>query len=193
MFTQKYKYKFKVITALSIASLVTLSACTSVPEETVMIVNPTVNDEVYSFHTHQLVNGYTDRLAHDLFKNLRGRDITQSVVVTSFVNLDGTLQNTQKLGNLVSESLLGQVQAYEIPIIDIHLMGGVNITPTGDYAFSRDVSEILYSHKAGYILAGVLIKNERGFTVNARIMDLRTKNIVSAASTFIPTYVVDAI
>lgn len=191
MFTKKYK--LKVIKVLSVASLVTLSACTSMPEETVMIVSPTANDEVYSFHTHQLVDGYTDRLAHDLFKNLRGRDITQSVAVTSFVNLDGTLQNTQKLGNLVSESLLGQVQAYDIPIIDIHLMGGVSITSTGDYAFSRDINEMLYSHKAGYVLSGVLIRNERGFTVNARIMDLRTKHIVSAASTFIPSYVVDAI
>jgi len=115
------------------------------------------------------------------------------VVVTSFVKFDDTLQSTQKFGNLLSESLLGQIQAYDIPIIDIHLMGGVNITPTGDYIFSRDVNEMLFERKTGYVLSGVLIRNERGFIVNARIMDLKTKHIVSAASTFIPSYVTDAI
>ena len=197
MFTRKYK--LKVVMLLSIASLITLTACSSISEEdveydpSVMLVSPSLEDEIYSFHTHQMVNDYTDRLAHDLFRNMRNKKLNQPMVVTSFVNFDDTLQKTSKFGNLVSESLIGNMQAYDVQVMDIHLMGGVDITPTGDYVFSRNGDDIFYAGDIGYVLSGVLIKNERGFTVNARIMELKTKKIISTASTFIPSYVVNVI
>ena len=71
-----------------------LSACKFTPETPMepvdstvnMVVGLTLQDEIYSFHTHQMVNDYTDRLAHDLFRNLRDKNLTQSIVVASFVN-----------------------------------------------------------------------------------------------------------
>jgi TolB-like protein len=179
---------------LGLLSLV--AACSTVPEEPVpteTMVGLTLEDEIYSFHTHQKVNDYTDRLAHDLFRNMRNTVLNLPMVVTSFVHLDDTLKKTSKLGNLVSESLIGNMQEYDIQIMDIHLMGGVDITPAGDFVFSRDSDDILYGGEIAYVLSGVIVESERGYTVNARLMDLKSKTVLSTASTFIPSFVVNVI
>ena len=190
------------LTAMGLLSIA-ISACSSSPAETDVtnvavdstanMVALTLEDEIYSFHTHQKVNDYTDRLAHDLFRNMRNKKLNQPMVVTSFVNLDDTLQKTSKLGNLVSESLIGNIQAYDIQVMDIHLTGVVDITPTGDYVFSRNGDDIFYAGEISYVLSGVIVESERGFTINARIMDLKSKQIISTASTFIPSFVIEVI
>ena len=195
------KYRLKNLGPLTTLGLLylTVVGCSSVeeapkePEPTEMIVALNSGDEVYSFHTHQKVSDYTDRLAHDLYRNMRNTVLKQPMVVTSFVQLDDTLKKTSKLGNLISESLIGNMQEYDIPVMDIHLMGGIDITPVGDIVFSRDASDILYAGGVSYILSGVIINSEKGYTINARIMELKSKKIISTASTFIPSFVVDAI
>ena len=97
-----------------------------------------------------------------LVRNLRNKTINSPIVITSFVYFDDTLQRTDKTGNLISESLIGQVQEYGLPIMDIHLMGGVNITNKGDFSFSRDVSDIIYADSLKYVLSGVYGKNRAG-------------------------------
>jgi len=183
------------VTVVGILSIV-ISACSSAFEEPTPpedMVTLTLADEIYSFHTHQRVNDYTDRLAHDLFRNMRNKKLNQPMLVTSFVKFDDTLQKTSKLGNLISESLIGNMQEYDIQIMDAHLMGGVDITSAGDFIFSRDSDDILYAGKVAYVLSGVIVESERGFTINARIMELKTKNIISTASTFIPSFVIEVI
>jgi len=192
------EYRLRSLAQLSTAGLLSmvLAACSTVPEEldpTETMIGLTLEDEIYSFHTHQKVNDYTDRLAHDLFRNMRNTVLNQPMVVTSFVHLDDTLKNTSKLGNLVSESLIGNMQEYDIQIMDIHLMGGVDITPAGDFVFSRDSDDILYGGEIAYVLSGVIIESERGFTVNARIIEVKSKKILSTASTFIPSFVINVI
>jgi len=192
------KSSLRNLTRLSTLGLLSIivAACSTVPEEPVpteTMIGLTLEDEIYSFHTHQKVNDYTDRLAHDLFRNMRNTALNQPMVVTSFVHLDDTLQKTSKLGNLVSESLIGNMQEYDIQIMDIHLMGSVDITPAGDFVFSRESDDILYGGEIGYVLSGVIIESERGFTVNARIIEVKSKTILSTASTFIPSFVINVI
>lgn len=193
--------RFKTVTRCGSAGLLSLLilACASAPEEPVednaeeTMVSLLLEDEIYSFHTHQLISDYTDRLAHDLMRNLRHKKIEQPMVVTSFVTLDDTLKNTSKLGNLISESLIGDMQAYSVPVIDIHLMGGIDITPAGDFVFSRSVDEIMYAGEVSYVLSGMLIESERGFTINARIMNIASKKVVSSASIFVPAFLIEEI
>ncbi|PKG81051.1 hypothetical protein CXF85_20025 [Colwellia sp. 75C3] len=191
-------FRLKTLSQLTAVGLlsIAITACSSVPEEddpAESMIGLTLADEVYSFHTHQRINDYTDRLAHDLFRNLRNIQLNQPILVTSFVKFDETLQKTSKLGNLVSESLIGNMQEYDIQVMDVHLMGGVNITPTGDFVFSRDRDEIEFAGEISYVLSGVIIESERGFTINARIMELKTKKVISTASTFIPSFVIEVI
>ncbi|MEY8201084.1 MAG: FlgO family outer membrane protein [Colwellia sp.] len=192
------RFRLKSLSQLTAAGLlsIAITACSSVPEEpelTANMVDLTLEDEMYSFHTHQRVNDYTDRLAHDLFRNMRNKKLNKPILVTSFVNLDDSLQKNSQLGNLISESLIGNIQEYGIEVMDVHLMGEVDITPNGDLVFSRDRDDISYAGEIAYVLSGVIVESERGFTINARIMELKTKKVISTASTFIPSFVIEVI
>ncbi len=195
-FRLKSLRQLTIIGGLSMATAACSLAVPTVSEEsepTESMLGLTLEDEIHSFHSHQRISDYTDRLAHDLVRNMRERKLNQPMMITSFVNLDDSLKKTSKLGNLISENLIGNMQAYDIQVMDIHLMGTVDITPTGDYVFSRDGYDISSGDKAAYVLSGVVVESERGFAINARIMELKSKKIISTASTFIPFFVVEII
>lgn len=208
MYLQKKTRFIKIFNALILTYfLLLMTACSSVfhilrndlneldKEETITehFIQIPLEDEVSSFHTHKNVDDYTDQLAHALAKKIRTVNFDKPIVVASFVYFDETLNKTDKTGNLISESLLSQLQEYGIPVMDIHLMGGIEITKRGDFVFSRDVNEVIYTDSLSYILSGMLIKNERGIQVNARILEISTKKVISTATTFIPYFVIEAI
>ena len=150
-------------------------------------------DVIPFFHTHKMVRDYTDRLAHDLFNNLVRSELKSPVAVTTFVNFDSSLEEGNRLGNLISESLLGQVQEYGIPVMDLHLMKGVEMNGNGEFSFSRKMTKVMNSKTLNYVLSGVIIGNERGYTVNARIIEFGSMQVLSTASTFIPTFVAEVL
>ena len=157
------------------------------------IVDLHLEDEFQGFHSHKQVSDYTDKLAHDLVRNLRNKVLVSPVAITSFVNFDKKLTNTDPLGLLISESLFGQMQEYDISVMDLSLAGGINMNDKGVFAFSRNAEEIFSGQSINYILSGVMIKNERGVRVNARILELDTQRILATATTLIPSFVSGAL
>jgi TolB-like protein len=138
-----------------------------------------VSDELETFHTH------------DLLKNLRGTELETPIAVSSFVEFAPSSQNSSKLGMLISENLLGQLQNQNIPVVDIHLMDGLQINKNGSFAFHQDMEGFFYSESVKYVLAGYLTRHTHGLVINARIMQFDNKQIVSSATTLIPHYVAD--
>ncbi len=53
---------------------------------------------------------YTEQMAADLQRDVRGMQVDQSIVVASFVHLDSTLQNTDSLGIQLAESFINELQ-----------------------------------------------------------------------------------
>ncbi|GAC20091.1 FlgO family outer membrane protein [Paraglaciecola arctica] len=155
------------------------------------IVDISVSDEFDTFHTHKRISSYTSKLAHDLLKNLRGTMLDTPIAVSSFVSFDTESQDTSKLGALISENLLGQLQSQNIPVVDIHLMDALLLNKEGSFAFHSDMEGYFYSESVKYVLAGYLTQHKHGVVINARIMQFDNKQIVSSASTLIPYYVAD--
>jgi TolB-like protein len=150
-----------------------------------------VSDELETFHTHKRISNYTSKLAYDLLKNLRGTVLDTPIAVSSFVEFAPNSQNSSKLGMLISENLLGQLQNQNIPVVDIHLMDGLQINKNGSFAFHQDMEGFFYSESVKYVLAGYLTRYTHGLVINARIMQFDNKQIVSSATTLIPHYVAD--
>jgi len=141
------------------------------------------------FHTHVMLSDYTERLANDLYKNLRQQKLDSPLAILSFVNFDKTLQKTTSLGRILSENLISEMSLFGLDVIDLHLMYGFVADESGEFVFSRDPSEFYHSSDLRYVLSGVLIENERGVIVNARIMEFETQRVLSTASVLIPPYV----
>jgi TolB-like protein len=111
--------------------------------------------------------------------------------VASFVELDETLLTSSVLGNQLGELLIGQIQRYGMSVVDFKTTGSVLIDRTGDYAFSRNTDKLAQRTGLDFVLSGTLISTEKGVQVNARIINLGSKVVVSSSALMIPHFVVE--
>ena len=93
------------------------------------------------FHTHVMLSDYTERLANDLYRNLRNEKLESPLAILSFVNFDRTLQKTNSLGRILSENLIAEMSLFGLDVIDLHLMYGFVADESGEFVFSRYPSE----------------------------------------------------
>jgi TolB-like protein len=134
---------------------------------------------------------YTEQMAADLQRDVRGMQVDQSIVVASFVHLDSTLQNTDSLGIQLAESFINELQQIGLPVADHKLMGVLDVNDKGDFAFSRDMGQFYNDVNIGYVLTGTMLKNSRGLVVNARIINFKTNAVVASSSKFLPNIVIN--
>lgn len=180
----------------SISALAFINACSSsllegepdVPAQDIeqVMFEPVVTP---GFHTHVMVSDYTERLAADLLRNLKIAHLDEPLVITAFVEYDASLQKTNSLGRILSEHLVNEMSQLDVPVIDLHLMHGFMVNEEGEFVFSRNPDDYYHEGALKYVLSGVLIENERGVIVNARIMNFENQRVLSSASVLIPPYV----
>lgn len=135
------------------------------------------------------ITHYVRGLMHDLVENLTEVTSQTPVGVTSFVYVDSDLQTTSLLGNQISESFMHEIHQFGIPVVDYKLMDNLQITDEGDFIYSRDYTKLSASVEIDYILTGTLAKHVGGYLLNARIIDIQTKSIVSSAQGFVPEHI----
>lgn len=135
------------------------------------------------------ITHYVRGIMHDLVENLTEVTSQTPIAVTSFVFVDSDLQTTSLLGNQVSESFVHEIHQFGIPVVDYKLMDNLKITDKGDFVYSRDYTKLSSSVEIDYILTGTLAKHVGGYLLNARIIDIQTKSIVSSAQGFVPEHI----
>ena len=125
-------------------------------------------------------------LADQLAQNRDLKNVSQSrVAVTSFVNLQA-LKETNKIGLLLSENMIHDFQVRGFPVVDFKTLPFIQVTPTGDFIFSRRVDELRSEYNINYFLTGTYTNNSDGVVINARLLDARSALVVSTAQAFIP-------
>lgn len=154
---------------------------------------PVYSDEgLKTRYMHKKLSHYVEQMAMSMMER-KTMDISGPVAVASFVNFDSTLNRTNVLGNQLAESFIHELQEFHLPVIDYKLTGAIRITPKGDFAFSRDVTDLAQDLSIGYILTGTLRRANGGVMVNARIIGLTSKVVVATSETFIPGFVLNAL
>ena len=143
--------------------------------------------------THKLLSDYTEVMAMKLIENMKYVTPSAKVAVTSFVELDNNLQTTSVLGNQLAESFMQEMQAFGLSVIDFKSMGKVMVTANGDFTFSRDKSVLAHTPDLDYVLSGTMTYNNRGVIINARIIGVESKVVVSSAKGFIPHFIVESL
>lgn len=154
------------------------------------VIEPNSNLFSADLHFNRL-GEYTEQMAANLQNDVRGMQIDQPIVVTSFVHLDSTLQTTNTLGIQLAEYFINDLQQIGLPVADHKLMGVLDINDKGDFAFSRDMGQFYNEVNIGYVLTGTMIKNSRGIVVNARLINFTTNKVVASSSKFLPNIVVN--
>ena len=136
------------------------------------------------------INHYARGLMQDLVANLQYVNSTTPLAVVSFVMLDSDYNQSSLLGNQMAESLIHEIHKFGIPVIDYKTTGFVRITEQGDFAFTKDYKELPGDMAAKYIVGGTMLKHTEGYLINARIVGLKSKEVVASAQHFIPNEIV---
>jgi TolB-like protein len=169
-----------------------------VPQDNILFKYRPDSGDYYSTHSfpisplvlHKRVNDYADQLAMLLMENAYGLNKTDKLAVASFVRLDSSLSQPTLLGNRLAESLITELRAFGVTVIDTKLSDSMVITERGDLVFSRDTADLAEQLNIDYIVSGTLTERPRGVEVNARIIGVKHQNVAAASYLYIPSFIV---
>ncbi|MDZ7869481.1 MAG: FlgO family outer membrane protein [Rheinheimera sp.] len=139
------------------------------------------------------VNHFVQSMMHDLVANLDLVNPQMVIGMTSFVYLDGPYDQTDLLGNQLSESFMHEVHQFGLGVIDFKTTDYIRVTPQGDFVFSRDFMDLKEEQPIEYVLGGTLVRHQGGTLINARLVSVASKKVAATAQGFIPQHVVDAL
>jgi TolB-like protein len=139
------------------------------------------------------VGDYVQNMAQDLISNMEYLSDKTPVAITNFALIDSDLSQTNLLGFQLAESFIHELHKFRIPVIDYKATEYIRVTEQGDFMLTRDFLELKSSVAIEYVLTGTMTKHQGGYLVNARILGLESKAVVSSAQMMIPFYVVDAL
>jgi len=136
-----------------------------------------------------LLNEYVEQMAINLVDNMNQKSLGIKIAVASFVELSSSLTKTNALGNQLSENFIHEIQKLGIPVVEFKTLDNIQVTASGDFIFSRNMQDLTIKNNINYALSGTLVYGEFGVAVNARIVNLKTKVVVSSARKMIPHFV----
>jgi len=131
-------------------------------------------------------NDLMKNLADQLDANAVTKELTSAYIVTSFTNLD-KLDDTTALGRLIAENLINGLQLHKWQILEARLTKGIEVTPTGEFSLSRDISKLKDEYKIRGVVTGTYSVAGGNLTINARVIDVNTGIVTSSAQTYVPS------
>jgi TolB-like protein len=144
-------------------------------------------DSVRDTNTAGRFNDVVRFLADQLTQNRDVKNIADSsFAVASIVALDD-VSRTNKVGYLIQEHLLHELQVRGYRVIDFKLMNDqLQVTQQGDFVFSRDPKKLKKTLDIANIVSGTYSFQAEGVIINLRSVDTRSGVITSTAQGYIP-------
>ena len=124
-------------------------------------------------------------LADQLDINNDSKYFSQPTIVTSFVSLDN-LQETSKLGRLISESLMHELQVRKWSVVEIKMTDGFDINKNGVFSLSRDLDRIKKTRTARSVVTGTYTTSDDTVIINAKVINAQSGVILSTGQIAIP-------
>ncbi|MFO6421819.1 FlgO family outer membrane protein [Motilimonas sp. KMU-193] len=128
-----------------------------------------------------IIRGLADQLALNRDPNASKTPIA----VTSITNMDD-LQNTNWLGQAISEAFIHELHIRELPVIDFKTTGKIKVTPEGDFVFSREWDQLRSKIPVYRVFTGTMSRNDEGVIVNVRTINMQSLLVESTGRAFIP-------
>ena len=102
--------------------------------------------------------------------------------VTTFVNVDD-LYSTSSFGRVYSEQIISELAMKGFDVIELRHSDALQfLMPDGEFALSRDVSQIKKQRELGGVIVGTYSVSPNRVFVNARLLDPSTSMVLSAGS-----------
>ena len=190
---------------MPIAATIVLSACAASPHSHVNVASQRslTNDTVaYKLPEQQTAsvalsqvtaNEYARVLVHELMAQHNAVHEGGMVGVTDFAFVDSGLDQGSVLSNHLSEAIMYDLHKFGVAVLDFKVTDYIRVTPAGDFALSRDFTELSAELPIRFVVTGTMTSHEQGILINARLIRIDNKQVISAARTFMPKQVANAI
>jgi TolB-like protein len=141
---------------------------------------------------------YTRQLADNLFVQLSvqgslvkpGAEIAvASFVPVNSLSLAQVDEAKKKLANQLAESMLTHARQHGFNVYDYRLRQQLLLTEDHEQALSRQLADIQMASTADTMLTGTYTAMEDGVMLNARLIRVHNKQVLAAASGYIPANV----
>jgi TolB-like protein len=115
-------------------------------------------------------------------------DERATIAVGSFTPIDTLAFDQQSdkhfkvLGLQLAAGLSAAMTQQGFRIIEYKLRNTISIKPDQDLMLSRNVSDLQGKHSIDYFLTGTLTQHHQGISVNARLIDAKSKVVVAAVT-----------
>ncbi len=180
---------------LYLAIVIFLSGCSAITQEleayTKTDIEPEVRDNYQPASEEGKVHHYVESLARQLFDTSYGLDMSQSVIIGTFLpanSLTPEMNNELKAyGIQLQESFSTLSMQAGLSVIEYKSLSGVMVTNEADVMLSRDKSKLNQKFNAQYLLTGNYMEQENSLVVNVKLIALSDKRLVGAATGYIPT------
>lgn len=124
-------------------------------------------------------------LADQIERNADRKSLSNTFIVTSFVNLN-RLSETTPFGRLVAENVIHELQVRKWQVFEVRLTRDIVINETGEFSLSRDIKKLRDQYKIGGIVAGTYSVSGGHVIVNSRVIDINTGIVVSSGQIHLP-------
>ncbi|MBH0019574.1 hypothetical protein I6F40_04200 [Pseudoalteromonas sp. SWXJ133] len=166
---------------------VNLAACSLIPQPEPSISTNAPKAAMAPYTVNDYVNNLTaqlNSLQRPLSRNAR-------IGVSSFFladKIDSKLMSEQGAGlsQQIQESLLTQMTLLGYNIVEYRLGNNLNLLENADSILSRDLNKLRDRQNIDLIITGTVTRQQHAYIVNARLININNKQILSAGSTEIP-------
>jgi TolB-like protein len=164
-----------------------LAACNSAALPREVVKQPALSE--YPLHY------YTQQLADRLFAQVPAQSTlarpAAEIAVASFLPVNSLslaeADDVQKqLANQLSESMLTHARQRGFVVYDYRLRGQLLLQADHEQALSRQLADIGNLSDADTLLVGTYTVMEDGMLLNARLISIRNKQVLAAASGYVP-------
>jgi len=161
-----------------------LSGCSNT--DTVNSADVNTLDGEYISQDDQLIM-LTKRLADQLYLNVSPNKQSANIAVGTFTDLT-TLEGSQEslalktLGLQLEDGLMTESVQRGFKVIEYRLRQGLTITKDANLMLSRELKLINAHQNINYFLTGTIALRDENILVNARLVNVNSREIVAAAT-----------
>jgi TolB-like protein len=124
-------------------------------------------------------------LADQIERNADRKALSNTFIVTSFVNLN-RLSETTPFGRLVAENMIHELQVRKWHVFEVRLTKDIIVNESGEFSLSRDIKKLKEQYKIGGIVTGTYSISGGHVILNARVIDINTGVVASSGQIHLP-------
>jgi TolB-like protein len=167
-----------------------LASCTTVTPVTVRTKAAALSPHPLDFYTRQLADSlFAQVSATSTLAKPAAEIAVASFVPVNSLSLSQVDESEKLLANQLSESMLTYARQKGFNVYDYRLRQQILLAEDHEQALSRQLADIQMAGTADTMLTGTYTAMEDGIMLNARLISVRTKQVLAAASGYVPANV----